>query len=133
MRATECSIGPQTKSREADLSTARKPNSRRPGGKPVPSSIDLDTIAAEVDLEPFSVTWQGQEWSFAHVESLDSWEIDQAKEDGDDVAILAMALGEQWKDFSSLPIPLGLMKKIMDGYREHCGISVGESGRSGRS
>lgn len=116
------------------MSTARKPNSRRPGGKPVPSSMDLDTIAAEVDLEPFVVTWQSQQWVFAHVESLDSWEIDQAKEDGDGIAFLVMALGEErWAEFAALPIPLGLMKKIVDGYSEHCGISVGESGRSGRS
>ena len=116
------------------MSTARKPNSRCPGGKPVPSSMDLDTIAAEIDLEPFVVTWQKEQWLFAHVEALDSWEIDQAKEDGDNIAIIALALGEErWKEFNSIPIPLGLMSQIVDGYTEHCGISVGESGRSGRS
>lgn len=116
------------------MPTARKPNSRRPGGKPIPSSIDLDTIAAEVDHEPFSVTWKGEQWLFAHVEDLDSWEIDQAQADNDGIAMLILALGEErWKEFSSIPIPLGLMTHIVDGYAEHCGISVGESKRSGRS
>lgn len=116
------------------MSTARKTPARRPGGKPIPSSIDLDTIAAEVDLEPFTVTWQGEQWVFAHVETLDSWEIDQAKADSDGIAIIVLALGEErWNEFTAKPIPIGLMKKIVDGYAEHCGISVGESERSGRS
>jgi len=118
------------------MPSARRTNTRstRPGGKPVPSSVDLDTIAAEVDLEPFRVTWKGEEWVFAHVESLDSWEIDQAQADNDNIAIIALALGEErWKAFNSIPIPLGLMSRIVDDYTAHCGISVGESKRSGRS
>lgn len=116
------------------MSTARKPQSRRPGGKPIPSSVDYDAIAAEIDLEPFKATWNGEEWVFAHIEAIDSWELDQAREDNDEIAIMALALGEErWQAFSAIPIPVGVLSKIKTDYMEHCGISVGESGRSARS
>jgi len=109
-------------------------DSNRPGGKPIPSSVDYDAIAAEVDLQPFEATWNGEKWFFAHVETMDSWEFDRATGDNDEIAIMALALGEErWQEFNAIPIPVGVLNKIKNDYMKHCGISVGESGRSGRS
>ncbi len=120
------------------MSTSRRTPTRRPG-KPASRTIDLDAIAAEETKEPFVVTWQGRDWEFTHMDLLDTWELtDESHEELTQnelmLTLFEMALGEeQYAEFRQSPLPIGLLQRMFSEYNAYCGVSLGESRRSGSS
>jgi hypothetical protein len=108
-------------------------NTRRPAAKAAddkPFDFNLDTAKVEADLTPFRVHWAGQRWEFAHMQSLDLWELVAGAAQGDlgaTVATFKAALGEErFKEFRKIPLPQGKANSLFEAYAEHCGVDLGE-------
>lgn len=97
---------------------------------PPPQSTHLDAIAAELDLKPYMVTWQGREWEFVHLQLLDTWDLTRDTEgvtSNEQILVLfELALGEQWEEFRQHPLPLALLQRLFADYTAYCGITPGK-------
>lgn len=99
-----------------------------------PFDFNLDAVQAEVELTPFRVHFTGQRWEFAHLESLNIWDLVEAAEGGElkaMIGVFQISLAEQWLDFRELKLPQYKMKALFTAYRKHCGLEPGESAASG--
>lgn len=99
-----------------------------------PFDFNLDAVKSEVDLTPFRVHFDGRRWEFAHMESLDVWDLVEAAEGGEVSAmtgVFRISLGDQWTDFRKVKFPQYKMKALFSAYRKHCGLEPGESEASG--
>lgn len=122
------------------MTTARKPNSRRPGGKPVSGYTDLDAYAAEATWEPFKFKWADREWFMVHQREIDTWDIIRDDEELEGLSrneqileLFELGLQDQWAEFKDIRLPLGVMDKLFDDYNAYCGTSPGEGKRSAGS
>jgi hypothetical protein len=99
-----------------------------------PFDFNLDAVRSEVDLAPFRVNFNGRRWEFAHIESLDIWDLVDAAEGGEIKAmtgVFRISLGDDWEDFRKVKLPQFKMKALFTAYRKHCGLEPGESEASG--
>lgn len=99
-----------------------------------PFDFNLDAVESEVALTPFRVHYQSRRWEFAHLESLDIWDLVEAAEGGQTkamVGVFQISLADQWLDFRKLKLPQYKMKALFTAYRKHCGLEPGESEASG--
>lgn len=103
-------------------SAAPKNASRRPDDKPF--DFNLDDVAPDSDLDPFVIHWQGKRWTFAHVQSLDCWELIDKAVGGEMQMVLAtfqLALGDQYDDFRKHPLPQYKLMPLFRTWLKHCG------------
>nr|PZN00575.1 MAG: hypothetical protein DIU77_03435 [Thermocrispum agreste] len=95
-----------------------------------PFDFNLDAVVAEVELTPFRVHFGGRRWEFAHMESLDIWQLTAAAGQGDNAALIGVfktALGdEQFKEFRKIPLPQKAASDLFDAYAKFCGVDPGE-------
>lgn len=95
--------------------------------------FDLDAVAAEVVKEPMPFTWEGQQWTLAHMTGVD-WRVMEMATAGDIEAMqkaFRYAMGpEQAKRFDKVPQPLAPMKELFKRWLRHNGSSEGESSAS---
>lgn len=114
--------------------TARTATTKPADDKPF--DFNLDAVQAETDLTPWRVHWQGQRWEFKHAEDLDVWELAaaaDANDVGSTIAVLRIALGDQWKAFEKLAMPQYKLKALFEAYRAYCGMAEGEEPASSDS
>ncbi|GAA3384505.1 hypothetical protein [Streptomyces racemochromogenes] len=98
-----------------------------------PFDFNLDTVQAEADLTPFRVHAGGRRFSFAHLQSLDVWDLVEIAEGGDTGAtlgVLRAALGDDFAEFRKNPLPQYKLKQLFEAYQKHCGLLPGESDAS---
>lgn len=92
--------------------------------------FDLDAVAVEVTKEPMPFTWQGQQWTLAHMTGVD-WRVMEMATAGDVEAMqtaFRYAMGpEQSARFAEVPQPLAPMKELFRRWLRHNGTSEGES------
>lgn len=95
-----------------------------------PFDFNLDQVAAEVNQTPFRVHFGGKRWQFAHMDTLDVWQLVSAAGQGELGSLIGMfkaALGEeQYKEFRKLPLPQRAANDLFDAYAEFCGVDPGE-------
>jgi hypothetical protein len=99
-----------------------------------PFEFNLDAVQSEVELTPFRIHYMGKRWEFAHLESLDIWDLVEAAEGGEIKAMIGVfqiSLADQWADFRKQKLPQYKMKALFTAYRKHCGLEPGESAASG--
>ncbi|MFJ4799204.1 hypothetical protein [Kitasatospora purpeofusca] len=110
------------------MSNTRRPRPR--GRDDRPFDFNLDAVQAAAELRPFTVQHAGRRWTFEHMDTLNAWPLLAAADGGDVAAMLGIfdqALGDQWQDFRSRPMPRHKLNALFDAYRTHCGAAVGES------
>lgn len=98
-----------------------------------PFDFNLDAVQAEVDLAPFRVHFAGHRYAFAHLQSLDVWDLVEIAEGGDTGAtlgVLKAALGDGFAEFRKNPLPQYKLKQLFEAYQKHCGLLPGESDAS---
>ncbi|MEU0808800.1 hypothetical protein [Streptomyces sp. NPDC005970] len=108
--------------------TATKRDPARPDDQPF--DFNLDAVQAESELTPFVVHWNGQRWTFEHMQALDAWELLAAAEGGDVRAVtgaLELALGDQWPEFRKIKLPQYKLMPLFQAWQKHCGLEPGES------
>lgn len=114
--------------------TATKKTPARPDDQPF--DFNLDAVKAEVESTPFVVHWNSRPFSFAHMQDLDCWELLAAADGGEAAAVtgsLRLALGDQWDDFRSKPLPQYKLMPLFRAWQKHCGMEQGESSASSDS
>ncbi len=100
----------------------------RPDDKPF--DFNLDAVQAEVDTSPWVTNWGGKPWTFVHWEELDMWEQIALADSGElkaTKAVIAMALGDQYVEFSKIRLPRYKFTALWKAYSAFCGIDAGES------
>jgi hypothetical protein len=98
--------------------------------------FDLDAAIADADQTPFRFTFAGREWELPHLGQLDVWTMIAAAETGDtqaSVAVMEMALGEQWEEFHAHPLPSVGLNALFERYVAHSGMAPGKLPASTRS
>ncbi|MGC5531568.1 hypothetical protein [Streptomyces sp. SR-10] len=97
--------------------------------------FNLNAVKAESDLKPFVFLWEGENdpnrrFTMQHLESLNSWPLMAAADNGDAGAMAAcfrLAMGQkQWAEFQETPLPQYKLKALFAAYRKHSGASEGE-------
>jgi hypothetical protein len=113
--------------------TATKPTATKP-------KFSVSALKAEVELVPFEFEHGGKDWVMAHAQSLSVWKIDElvdgtgtGKNTDAIVAMFQAALGDQWAEFSQIPLAGWQLNELAGAYGEHCGINMGESKDSAAS
>jgi len=99
-----------------------------------PFDFNLDAVEAEVDLRPFRVHFGGRRYEFTHMQALNAWEAIAAAESGDVGVVvnsMKLALGDQWEDFRTVPMPQHKLMRLFKAWQAHSGVETGESEASG--
>ncbi|MGC4891089.1 hypothetical protein [Micromonospora sp. DT227] len=95
--------------------------------------FDLDAVAAEATHEPMRFTYQGREWTLAHMTGVD-WRVVELANEGDLQAIrkaFRMGMGdEQADEFDELPQPIAAMTALFTRWLKFNGLTEGESAAS---
>lgn len=110
------------------MSNTRRPNAGRRDDRPY--DFNLDAVLAAAELRPFVVQHGGRRWEMAHMDTLDSWGLLAAADQGDAAAargVFALALGSDWDRFRSHPMPRYKLDQLFRAYQRHCGLQQGES------
>jgi len=84
--------------------------------------FDLDALIAEKKHLPFTFTFADREWTLPHMDDLDVWPLVEAADGGDlaaSVAVLETALGGDWVEFRSHPMPRAGMTALFERYVKH--------------
>ncbi|MFF8879600.1 hypothetical protein [Streptomyces flaveolus] len=117
--------------------TATKSTAKTTPADNAPFDFNLDAVKAETESTPFRVHWNGQRFTFAHMQDLDCWEMLAAADGGEANAVmgsLRLALGdEQWAEFRKKPMPQYKLMPLFNAWSEHCGMKPGESSASSDS
>ena len=96
-----------------------------------PFDFNLDQVAAEVRQDPFRVHFGGRRFEFAHMDTLDVWQLVAGAGQGEVGSLIAMfkaALGEDsYKEFRKIPLPQKAANDLFEAWGEFCGVDVGES------
>lgn len=110
---------------------ARRTPSTKTSTKP---KFSVSALKAEVELVPFEFEHGGRDWVMTHAQALNVWQIDDliagvgTGMNTDAVtAMFKAALGDQWAEFSQIPLAAWQLNELAGAYGEHCGISMGES------
>ncbi|WP_224284903.1 hypothetical protein [Streptomyces sp. LS1784] len=105
-------------------------NTRRPRRRDDrPYDFNLDAVQAAAELRPFVVQHAGRRWTLVHMDTLDAFDLLAAADHGDAAAarrIFALALGDDWDDFRSHPMPRYKLDRMFTAYQKHCGLKQGE-------
>lgn len=116
------------------------PPARRTNTATTKPKFSVSALKPEVEREPFEFEHGGKDWSMLHTQDVDVWQINNlvtesgAKTNND--AIVAMfrgALGNQWSEFSQIPLAAWQLEELAKAYGEHCGVDLGESEGSATS
>lgn len=109
----------------------------KPTTKP---KFSVSALKPEVEREPFEFEHGGKDWVMVHSQDVDVWQINNlivesgAKTNNDSiVAMFKGALGDQWPEFSRIPIAAWQLEELAKAYGEHCGVNLGESKGSATS
>ncbi len=96
--------------------------------------FSISALKSENDRTPFVFEHGGRDWSMVHSQDLDVWQLNNLVEAASGTtntdAVAAMfraALGDQWAEFSKIPLAAWQLNELAGAYSEHCGISMGES------
>src|SRR5690242_8452632 len=108
--------------------------------QPTKPKFSVSALKAEVERHPFEFEHGGRDWAMAHAQDLNVWQInDLVDEVGTGkttdaiVAMFKAALGDQWAEFSRIPLATWQLNELAQAYGEHCGINMGESKDSAAS
>lgn len=90
--------------------------------------IDLETLAAEGESEPFRFNWAGDTYEMPTFAQLPWTVVDQVMAGQASTERLRLIMGdEQFERFKAKPCPAGKLKALMDLYWAHMGVDAGES------
>lgn len=116
------------------------PPARRTNTATTKPKFSVSALKPEVEYEPFPFEHGGQDWLMLHTQDVDVWQINNiVTESGatnNTDAIVAMfqgALGDQWAEFSKIPLKPWQLNELAKAYGEHCGVDLGESEGSANS
>lgn len=121
------------------MPTARRTTATttKPATKP---KFSVSALKPEVERLPFEFEHGGKDWVMLHSQDVDVWQINNLiVESGATTntdAIVAMfkaGLGDQWPEFSQIPIAAWQLNALATAYGEHCGVNLGESEGSATS
>jgi hypothetical protein len=109
----------------------------KPTTKP---KFSVSALKPEVEHEPFPFEHGGKDWVMVHSQDVDVWQINNLVTDGGGAtntdlvaAMFRAALGDQWAEFSSIPMAAWQLEALSQAYGEHCGVDLGESEGSATS
>ncbi|RDG37966.1 hypothetical protein [Streptomyces corynorhini] len=97
---------------------------RRPDDQPF--DFNLDAAQPDAELTPWVVQWNSRRWTFAHMQSLDCWELLASARKGEVGAMLGSfqtGMGKaEFAEFEKIPLPQYKLKALFKGWLEHCGL-----------
>lgn len=103
------------------MATARK--------TPVPVDMDLDALAHEATDEapaPFTFRLHGQVFSLAVGNECDFRVLDELGKNNLAEAIRMLLGPEQYDQFTTKPVSMKILTKVLEGWSTHKGLPLGE-------
>ena len=112
-----------------------------PAGKPAAAPdgdgvFDLDVFVKEAKKEPFRFRLAGREFTAAHMADIDWLPVAGGKDFSGLLTghkFLKLALGDQWEEFTEIPLSSGGYNELQRKWYAHSGVELGESQGSGGS
>lgn len=91
--------------------------------------MNLDTIAREIEQQPYAFAFGGKRFELTHTNALEAFELFAAielPEPRATIETLKLAMGaEAFNELRSAKPSFGQMQKVIEGYFEHCGFQRG--------
>ena len=120
--------------------TATGKGAGRPGQVPLAADgdgvFDLDVFVKEARKEPFRFRLAGREFTATHMADIDWLPVAGGKDFTGQLTgheFLKLALGEQWEEFTAIPLASGGYNELQRRWYAHSGVELGESAGSGGS
>ena len=98
--------------------------------------FDLDVFVKEAKKEPFRFRLAGREFTAAHMADIDWLPVAGGKDFSGLLTgheFLKLALGDQWEEFTEIPLASGGYNELQRRWYAHSGVELGESQGSGDS
>jgi hypothetical protein len=94
---------------------------------------DLDAYAAEAQKEPFRFRLGGTAFTVPHISDIDWLSVAGGEDFGampTGHELLKLALGDQWKAFTDIPLSSEGYNELQRRWHRHSGIDLGEQDAS---